>query len=235
MIYSISETGKLLTSEEAIHLILAEEMDGFMTKSDLQTLLNQQNCVGIRIYNAIESEADTRKRVMAVGIRGNGTEKDGRGGVGYLMSQPFSATNPTNGVTLDGREEATDKVNLGTDLQVFRKYSSVFSAAAIHLLLADKDGQEVIGIGFFNNDFMFEEELGVFRSHIGVSMVGSSNVQRVAGDIPFSHIQSEKPCPGFCATLAHGVTEVSATAETENTIDTDSAGIYVVKWTKPPR
>lgn len=215
----------LSTQEDASAAHLESNLQGVMSAEDLRLLIAQPDCVGIRVYNAIESQTDLRKRVLVVGIRANGSEKDGRGSVGYLLSPPFDSTNMARATETSTRLAATNKV----DFVGAPGFSSFFSNDAITKLLENKNNQTVVGVGFYTSTV--DIDLGhLFDTHIGVSMVGTSNIQPVAGNPAFSHIKSNKPCPGVCVSvLDPNDTSISDTP-TQRTEYADSSTVYLVRW-----
>jgi hypothetical protein len=219
----------LSTPEDASVAHLASNLQGVMSTADLRLLIGQTDCVGIRVYNAVESQTDIRKRVLIVGIRKNGSEKDGRGSVGYLLSPPFDPTSIARATETSTRVEAANKVDLGVNRGVTSPFSSYFSNDAITKLLEDKNNQSVVGIGFYISTI--DLDLGQpFDTHIGVSMVGTSNIQPVADNPAFSHIKSNKPCPGVCVAILNRNDTSISDAETQRTEYADNSTIYLVDW-----
>ncbi len=219
----------LSTQEDASAAHLESNLQGVMSAEDLRLLIGQADCVGIRVYNAIESQTDLRKRVLVVGIRENGSEKDGRGSVGYLLSPPIDPMNMARATETSTRVSATDKVDLGIQFGGASPFTSFFSNDAITKLLENKNNQTVVGVGFYTSTV--DIDLGhPFDTHIGVSMVGTSNIQPVADNPAFSHIKSNKPCPGVCVSILDPNDTSISDAPTQRTEYTDSSTVYLVRW-----
>jgi hypothetical protein len=226
MIYDENHNGTQLTSAEAGMMVTDDVFQGFFTKSDLQELLNQTDCVGIRVYNAVGGGADLSRRVIGVGVRPNGTEKDARAGVGYILSQAFTGAMPANGTNI-GRDDARTLAELvestftAGDPRQSVHFASFFSKSTINGLLANQGTNVVAGVGFFIAPFF-----GGFHTHVGVPFTNSAGLQRSQ----MGNILSTKPCPGSCAVLAPGETEASATAATVEVAFSTDPTIYLIRW-----
>ncbi len=229
MIYNPLHPGKVFTTTaESDTLNLNSVFQGFLSKADINLLLAQSNCVGLRVYNAVASSADLSRRVMAVGIRENGTEKDGRGGVGYILSGNLISNGPPESISILNRDTATNHVVLAeTTFGSSAEFSTFFSKAMLQNLMANKDNIEVAGVGFFANQF------GEFRSFTGASFVLLPSPGRLENNPPLSHIQSDLPCPGFCAVAAEGDPVTDSDDPTGTAAFMETSGIYLVRWRKP--
>ncbi len=226
MIYDENHNGIQLTSAEVGTMVTDAVFQGFFTKSDLEELLNQADCVGIRVYNAAGSSTDLSRRVLGVGVRPNGTEKDARGGIGYILSQAFSGAMPANGDNI-GRDDARTLAELvestfpTNDPRQSVHFASFFSKSTINGLLANQGTNVVAGVGFFIAPFF-----GGFHTHIGVPFTNSAGLQRSQT----GNILSTKPCPGSCADLAPGETEATAEAATIEVAFASASGPYIKRW-----
>ncbi len=224
MLYDENHNGIQLTSTEVGEKVNDSVLQGFFTSSDLQELLNQSDCVGIRVYNAVGGSADLSRRVLGVGVRPNGTEKDSRGGVGYILSHPFAGKMPANGDNI-GRDDARALAELvestfpADDPRQSVHFASFFSKSTIKGLLANQGAHVVAGVGLFITPFF-----GGFHTHIAAPY--TDGLQR----LPSGNILSTKPCPGSCADLAPGETEVTATATTIETMFSSDPPIYLIRW-----
>lgn len=190
------------------------DLQGFLTHDELQTLLAQNGCVGIRVYNAVASRNDASRRVIAVGVRENGSEFENL----YQLSGSFTpGSMPTGGRAANGRQEAVDLT--GRNVSTSLHFAAFFSKKVVNDLLANNNGQAVDGVGFFVVDLGG----GIF-SHVGTAYV---NALQAAN----SSIQSDMPCPGKCAKLVNPNTTDFANAATVSSTTTGSdAGIYLQRW-----
>jgi hypothetical protein len=226
MIYDENHNGIQLTSAEVGTMVTDPVFQGFFTKSDLEELLNQTDCVGIRVYNAVGSSTDLSRRGIGVGVRPNGTEKDARAGVGYILSQAFTGAMPANGENI-GRDDARTLAELvestftAGDPRPSVHFASFFSKSTFNGLLANRGTDVVAGVGFFIAPFF-----GGFHTHIAVPYTGSAALQRLQS----GNILSTKPCPGSCADLAPGETEATAEAATVEVAFASASGPYVIRW-----
>ncbi|MCB0518453.1 MAG: hypothetical protein H6577_00800 [Lewinellaceae bacterium] len=190
------------------------DLQGFLTCNELQTLLAPAGCVGIRVYNAVAGTNDSSRRVIAVGIRENGSEFENL----YQLSGSFTPGSiPTGGRQANDRQEAVDLT--GRNVSPSLHFAAFFSKKMVNGLLAGNNGQAVDGIGFF----VVNLGGGIF-SHVGMAYV---NARQAAN----SSIQSDMPCPDHCARLVDPTATDTATADTFKSDNTgNDAGIYLQRW-----
>ena len=228
MIFNSNHPGKVFSDAEAGTLTLNSVFQGFLSKVDLNRLLNQSNCVGIRVYNSVSGSNLSPRSVLAVGIRENGTEKDGRGGVGYILSGSINTNEQPTSTTILDRDIARNTVLMAEEkFGASVSFSSFFSRTMLENLLADRGTTEIAGVGFFANQF------GNFLSFTGASFLLSPSPGRLENNPLQSHIQSDLPCPGFCAVSALGDPVTDSNDPTGTALFMETPGIYLVRWKKP--
>jgi len=97
------DSGEIISLEEAKQYISAfrsrfpEELHGYFVGSDkIQLILEQDGCVGIRIYNGYDEETQT-KNVVLVGVDSNGNDmEDGIILEKLIICPPYCSTGTGN-------------------------------------------------------------------------------------------------------------------------------------------
>ncbi len=200
----------LKTAGEKLAARDENQLQGFFNAADLNRLLAQENCVGIRLYNVREKEKEDR-RLIAVGITSEGDEinqplTDQK----YILSEKAGS----NGQSVQkmtrseakATVEASEKSNLLNPAIFFASY---FSQTMIQTLLNPlKNGPEIAGIRFYIVTRAFEIAGGV--THCGAATVVNEGVLSVPNRA--RHIVSDQPCPGFCSVEPEKIIELEATA-----------------------
>lgn len=150
-------------------------------------------CVGIRFYHGTSSTPGER-RMVAVGVTADGSELSQRGGAGYFTSDAVAA-----GST---KQAITKAIARGTVAPMNSKsFTSFFSKTMLQeRLLAS---EPVGGVRFY------QTSVSDFSTHLGVAAGANGAILAAALAGPFSHVVSDLPCPGRCATI--GQTEAAQT------------------------
>ncbi len=241
--YSNTETGKAIIHLDAEKMIDANffKLDatadsddtprsywGFMSKTRLESMLEEPACAGIRIYNAYR--ADIQSKLIAVGVTEDGDEielgQDGESGY-FVNRLKFTDESETEleelAIAHISRDIAAQRV-LDSYLQLSQDagnakiaFASFFSAEAIRTILASQDCN---GICFYvvGKTKALEPPF----SHLAVAVKYSEadkTVDRLGGQ--GQYILSENTCPDNCAP------EAANRAITQSNL---AARKYLINW-----
>lgn len=193
IIYQASHPGQpIANAAEQLRQRQEDQFRGFFPRAVLLKILEPATCVGIRFYHGTSSTPGER-RMVAVGVTADGSELSQRGGAGYFTSDAVAA-----GST---KQAITKAIARGTvaGLSSPTSFTSFFSKTMLQgRLLAPN---QVGGVRFY------QTLVSGFSTHLGVAADANGTVLAAALAGPFSHVVSDLPCPGRCATI--GQTEAA--------------------------
>ena len=188
IIYQANHPGQpIAEAAEQLRQRQEDQFRGFFPKAILLKILEPATCVGIRFYHGASSTPGER-RMVAVGVAADGSELSQRGGAGYFTSDAVAAGS--------SKQAITKAVARGTvaGLSSPTSFTSFFSKTMLkERLLAS---EQVGGVRFY------QTLVSGFLTHLGVAADANGAVLAAALAGPFSHIVSDLPCPGRCATIA---------------------------------
>lgn len=214
--YDQGHNGIQLDAGDSATLRNDELLQGFLSKNDLQTLLGQTNCVGVRIYNTDAVTPAVGSRIIAVGVRENGSELNGTNDRGYVQSRLFDPTPPAANGNPVPRSNAVTLVS-----SLSEKFSSFFSRTMLQALLAGN----AAGVGFHKTTVRLDSR--EFSTHAGAPYEVSGGQLQIAAS---PYLKSDQPCPGICAQLTSPPATDFATAPTTVVESSSDSNLYLLPW-----
>lgn len=187
-IYSANHPGQpIAAAAEQLRQRQEDQFRGFFPRAVLLKILEPAACVGIRFYHAASSTPGER-RMVAVGVTADGSELSQRDGAGYFTSDAVAVGSTKQAVT---KAIARNTVAI---LSSPTSFTSFFSKTMLkERLLAS---EQVGGVRFY------QTLVSGFLTHLGVAADANGALLPTAETGAFSHVVSDLPCPGRCATLA---------------------------------
>ncbi len=197
MIYQSNHPGIALEATGAKQAARNENLfQGFFHSSDLTGLLDQENCVGIRIYN-VDAASTTDRRLIAIGVSSDGSELNQPVTEAKYLLSP-AVTPIGSGAEKMSRTRAKDTIEAPAIAGVARSdifFASYFSKTMIDSLLKSPQEDVVInGVRFYVTPQL--AGLPGSITHCGVSAVVKDGLITVPDQAV--HLVSDRPCPGFC-------------------------------------
>ena len=210
IIYNAAHPGIKLDNQVLRLLKLdSETTKGYLSRNDLERLLSQSDCVGLRIYNTCFLDTSTNPNtehtdtgIVAVGVKLNGFELDGL----YMRShRPDS--NLHNGAGIQTDKNGADSVVNGVLGEPIEFYASFMSATMLNTLLADTNFDGLTFYAFQMKDPNQQQgNLPIdikLSTHVAIPSKPNSD-----GTLDFSepdptvnNVYSDQPCPGHCVEL----------------------------------
>jgi len=235
--YTNTEPGKVVSTTEAEAMINANVFQlngqsklywGFLSRSLLESMLEESGCAGLRVYNAFREDIQSKLIVVSVTEDGDEIAQGRDGESGYFVTRlKFADEAETNleelAITHIRKDIATQRVlasyvelNTG-DTSPKIAFASFFSAEAIRRILASQDCN---GICF--HVVGKTKALEPPFSHLAVAARYSEADKTVdrLGD-QGRYILSENTCPDNCAP------EVANRAATPGNLATRK---YLISW-----
>lgn len=214
--YEKGHKGKAIAEAEEQQLVRnAGQFQGFFRKADLFRILLQNNCTGIRFYNA-GGLKEKERRLIAVGISADGSELNSRKNVGYLKSAPKHS--PARKLNKKNATAAVLKTKAARTTPAEKKqftFASYFSQLMLEQLLAPRGGRLMDGISFYILP-LESSAISDVKTHLGVACMLTEDeimpMENAPGDLIPSHIMSDQTCPKYCVVIEKE-TKVSFIAE----------------------
>ena len=161
----------------------------FFSKEDLNTLMKVSGCVGIRIYNAKESERQTNCDVIAVAVDATGKEIGAFAKNKYLHAESYDENTSCNSKKLSqSRAEACVKNVASSKLE----YQKVFFSKSLvdnSLNAAGSGGIAVLP--------------GSNGSQATMMIAGASLSNGKLTEVESNYHKSQLPCPTDCGDPVH--------------------------------
>lgn len=193
MIFESKDEGHLLVADlQKQNSSAPHRWQGALLSSDLEELLDQEGCVGIRVYNVLRVDKEKR-RIIAVGISSEGDElNQPTGSLQYIMAGK-SRLGGAASKMLD-RAEAKAQVESGEfvpELGPNIFFASVFSRSMLETLLTPGDCDAV-------QFYLVDQVNGMPGPTTHCAVSTKTNAQGSLIPDNAVYMLSTRPCPGFC-------------------------------------
>jgi hypothetical protein len=179
--------------EATLNAAAAGFSSAFFTPLDITELVNQKDCIGIRLYNALESSTSSTSVIIAVGVKSDGSEINPALKKSYLQSQPAEAQGINSKLISSGTAN-----NYVTNIVSSGKFSAVsvfFPKSTITEIASSTNcaGVKVIpGSRKFQLSATDPNEVG---SYLCLMLAA---VNQSYSETESSYLKSLEPCPTIC-------------------------------------
>lgn len=199
ILYDINHEGVTPSAMELNNISLDDNMlRGYLPKMDLEMLINQEDCVGVRLYKAINLSTN-ESSLVALGVKTDGFELTARANEFKQSKAARTSTNFMNISELDA-DDLTSRTAATNAIGIL-DFTAFFSKTMIDQLLADDN---TIGVRFYEINLSVIED-NKLPDHISIIKNGLKSLMGVAVSLNNGNLEnqainraSDLPCPGHC-------------------------------------